>query len=65
MTSGPNWYQIGKKSCYIPLVSKFSVEKRISGLTGLKVSLLARKCIFLKCKNEIYQQSELKGLMKK
>ena len=46
MTSGPNWYQIGKKSCYIPLVSKFSVEKRISGLTGLKVSLLARKCIF-------------------
>ena len=46
MASGPNWYQIGKKTCYIPKVSKFSVERRISRLTGLKVSLLACKCKF-------------------
>ena len=53
-------------------------KKRISRLTGLKVSSLVRKCVFyrpehnikrgphgtefevLKCKNEIYQQVELK-----
>ena len=27
MGSGPNWYQIGKRTCYIPKVSKFYVEK--------------------------------------
>ena len=27
MGSGPNWYEIGSKSCYIAKVSKFYVEK--------------------------------------
>ena len=27
MASGPNWYQIGKETCFIPKVSKFYVEK--------------------------------------
>ena len=37
MGSGPNWYQIGNKTWYIPKVSKFSVEKRhVFMLTGLK-----------------------------
>ena len=27
MGSGLNWYQIGNKTCYIPKVSKCSVEK--------------------------------------
>ena len=28
MGLGPNWYQIGNKTCYIPKVNKFYVEKR-------------------------------------
>ena len=45
MVSGPNWYQIGKKTCSIP-VSKILLEKRIFKSTGLKVSSLACKVIF-------------------
>ena len=41
--SGPNWYQTGNKTFYIPHAGKFYVEKRISLLTGLKVSSLASK----------------------
>ena len=41
MGLGANWYQIGKKICYVPKVRKFSVM-----LTGLKVSFLACKCVF-------------------
>ena len=46
MGLGPNCYQIGNKTFYIPTVSKFDIEKRISILTGLKVSSLACKHIF-------------------
>ena len=31
MRSRPNWYQIGRKTCYIPKVSKFSEEKGYRG----------------------------------
>ena len=41
MTSGPNWYQIGSKTCYIPKVGKFYVE-----IGSLKVLSLACKCVF-------------------
>ena len=46
MGSLPNWYQIDNKTCYAPKVSNFSVDKKISMLTGLKVSSLAFKCVF-------------------
>ena len=26
MTLGPNWYQTGSKTCYIPQITKFYVE---------------------------------------
>ena len=48
MRLGPNWYQIGSKTCYIPKVGKFVCRKRISTLTGLKVSSLACKPVFYK-----------------
>ena len=41
MTSGPNWYQIGNKTCYIPKVGKFYEE-----IGSLKVLSLACKCVF-------------------
>ena len=42
MESEPNWHHIGDKTCYIPKVINFSVEKGYM-LTGLKVSC---KCLF-------------------
>ena len=41
MISGPNWYQIGNKTCYIPKAGKFYVE-----IASLKVLSLACKCVF-------------------
>ena len=46
MGLGPNWYQIGNKTFYIPKVSNFFCRKRISMLTSLKVLSLACKCVF-------------------
>ena len=37
-----------EKKLYILKVSNFSVEKRISMLTGFKVPSLTRKCVFFK-----------------
>ena len=51
MGSGANWYQIGKKTCYIPKVSKFFCRKKISMLADLKVSSLACKCVFYRPKH--------------
>ena len=31
MGLGPNWYQIGNRTCYIPKVRKIYVEKDIYG----------------------------------
>ena len=45
MVSVPNWYQIGNKTCYIPKLS-ILCRKKISMLTGSKVSPLACKCPF-------------------
>ena len=45
MELGPDWYQIGYKTCYIPKVGRVSVEKGYM-LTDLKVSSLAWKCVF-------------------
>ena len=39
MRSRPNWYQIGRKTCYIPKVNTFSEENDM--LTGLKISSLS------------------------
>ena len=50
MGLGPNWYQIGNKSCYMPKVSKFYIEKT-SKLAGLKVSSLL-------CSPQNYRQQE-------
>ena len=38
MGLGLNWYQILNETCYIPKISKFSLEKMISMLTRLKMS---------------------------
>ena len=46
MGLGPNWYQIGNRTCHIQKISKFYVEKRISMLTGLKVSSFPCKYVF-------------------
>ena len=47
MRLGPNWYQIGNKTRFIPKASKFYVAKGyISMLTGFKVSSLPSKCVF-------------------
>ena len=45
MGSGPNWYQIGSKACYISKVSTFLRRKRIFMSTGLKVSSLTCNCV--------------------
>ena len=47
-----NWYQIGNKACYIPKVSKFHVEKKMSMLTGLKVSSLTCKGLFYRTEHD-------------
>ena len=50
----PNCYLIGGKTCYIPNVSKFCVEKGyLSMLTALKVSSLTCKCPFYRPEYEI------------
>ena len=53
MGLGPNWYQIGNKTCYIPKVRKFYVEKKMSMLSGLKVSFLACKCAFYRPEHNV------------
>ena len=53
----PNCYLIGEKTCYIPNVSKFCVEKGyLSMLTALKVSSLACKCLFYRPEYEIKRE---------
>ena len=46
MGSGPNWYQTGNKTCYVPKVGKFRVEKGYLKVAGLKVAPFASKCVF-------------------
>ena len=41
MRSEPNWYQIGNRTCYIPKVSKFYVEK---GYLNFEPSFKLRWC---------------------
>ena len=59
MRLGPNWYQIGNRISYIQKVSKFLCRKRISLLTGLKVSPFACKYVFYRpehnAKREIHK----------
>ena len=43
--SGPNWYQIGNKACYIPKVSKFYVEKNVFVYTLENFSFGIYMCI--------------------
>ena len=45
MELGPNWYQTGNKTCYIPKFQQILSRKRISVLTGLKVLSLTCNCV--------------------
>ena len=54
MESGPNWYKIGNKICYIP---KFSGLKKGSISIGLKVLTLANNCVFRRPEIELSFES--------
>ena len=51
MGSGSNWYQIRNKT--LPKVNNFFVVKKISMLTGLKVSPVTCKCVFYRPEHNI------------
>ena len=50
MGSGPNWYQIGNETCYIPKLANFN-QKNISMLTALKRSSFTYQCVFYRREN--------------